>query len=80
MKEKKPAVIVPPNKLVKSSLKFKIASSLLLVIGFGIYGLAFYLRWNGWHLISYPPSSIIALCGTLLVLAGGEVYYKGKKR
>ncbi|NPA74707.1 MAG: hypothetical protein GXO25_01325 [Euryarchaeota archaeon] len=76
----KPAPTMTPEKAIKHGSGFKIASAVLIIIGFAIYVLAFYLRWNGWHLISYPPSSVVALSGTLLILAGGEVYYRGKER
>ncbi len=68
-----------PEKAIHGS-GFKFGAGVLVVIGIIIYAAAFYLRWEGWHIISHPPSSVIALTGTLLILAGGEVYYRGKVR
>ncbi len=68
-----------PEKAIHGS-GFKFGAGLLVIIGIIIYSAAFYLRWEGWHIISHPPSSVIALTGTLLILAGGEVYYRGKAR
>ena len=77
--EKKPK-LEKPHEAIKTGSGFKYASASLVVLGAIIYGLAFYLRWNGWRLIANPPSAVVALVGTLLILAGGEIYYRGKKR
>ncbi len=80
--EKKPEKknIKAPEKAVKASNGFLYASALLIIIGLIIYGLAFYLRWNGWRIVNNPPSSAVAIGGTLLILAGGEIYFRGKER
>ncbi len=79
--EKKPKPTVKsPEKAVKPSNGFFYASALLIIIGLIIYGLAFYLRWNGWRIINNPPSSAVAIGGTLIILAGGELYFRGKER
>lgn len=79
--EKKPKPTVKsPEKAVKPSNGFLYASALLIIIGLIIYGLAFYLRWNGWRIINNPPSSAVAIGGTLIILAGGELYFRGKER
>ncbi len=75
--EKKP--IPEPEKAIRGS-GLKYASVILILIGLIIYGLAFYLRLNGWRIINYPPSSVVALVGTFLIIAGGEVYYRGLER
>ncbi len=68
-----------PEKMIGRPLTFyRIASASIIAIGLIIYGLAFYLRWEGWRLIRYPPSGIVAIVGTLLILGGGEIYYRGK--
>ena len=77
--EKKPT-IKSPEKAVRPSNGFLYASALLIIIGLIIYGLAFYLRWNGWRIVNNPPSSAVAIGGTLLILAGGEIYFRGKER
>ncbi len=69
-----------PHEAIKTGSGFKYASVSLIVFGSVIYVLAFYLRWNGWRLIAYPPSAVVALIGTLLILGGGEIYYHGIKR
>ncbi len=76
--EKKP--IKAPEKAIKPSNGFLYASAFLIIIGLIIYGLAFYLRWNGWRIVNNPPSSAVAIGGTLLILAGGEIYFRGKER
>ena len=82
-KETKPAAVTTkkarPEQAIKGS-GFKYAAGGLIIIGLIIYGLAFYLRWEGWRIISNPPSSVVAITGTLLILAGGEVYYRGRER
>ena len=78
--EKKEKEIQKPHEAIKTGIGFKYASVSLIVFGAVIYILAFYLRWSGWRLIAYPPSAIVALVGTLLILAGGEMYYHAKKR
>ncbi len=82
-KPEKPAEIKPikaPEKAIKPSNGFLYASAFLIIIGLIIYGLAFYLRWNGWRIVNNPPSSAVAIGGTLLILAGGEIYFRGKER
>ncbi len=72
---------IKPEKMIKREFHlYRIASALLIGIGLAVYALAFYLRWDGWRLVRFPPSAAIAIVGTLLILGGGEVYYRGKRR
>ncbi len=77
--ERRPVPPTMPEKAIRGS-GFKYASALLILLGVIIYGLAFYLRLNGWRIINYPPSSVVALAGTLFIIIGGEVYYRGLER
>ena len=53
----------------------KIGAS-IIIVGIAAYLLAYYLRWNGWRIIQYPPSIVPALVGVMVILAGLEVYYR----
>ncbi len=78
-KAKSPKTMAP-EKAVRTGNGLLYASALVIVLGLIIYAFAFYLRWNGWRIINNPPSSAVALGGTLLILAGGEMYFRSKQR
>ncbi len=59
--------------------KYKKAASVLIGLGLITYGAAFYLRWIGWSLVSYPPSVIVAIFGVLVIITGGEIYYRSER-
>ena len=54
------------------------SSVIVMIIGAFLYGLAFYLRWIGYKMINSPSSFFIALLGVVVILTGGEIYYRGK--
>ncbi|NPA74755.1 MAG: MMPL family transporter [Euryarchaeota archaeon] len=56
--------------------KFKKVGSVTVLVGLVVYAMAYYLRWNGWRIVSFPPSLLVALIGALVIIIGGEVYLR----
>ena len=56
------------------------SSITLIATGSIIYSSAFYLRWIGWNMINSPSSFLIALAGIIIIMAGGEIYYRRRKK
>ena len=70
-----------PEKAIKKYGTWKYASGILIAIGTIIYILAFYLRLcAGWRLINYPPSALVAAAGVILMIIGGDFYFRAKVR
>ncbi len=61
---------------LKNAGKYRNIGASTVIVGIVIYGLAYYLRWNGWSIVAFPPSMAVALVGALIIIIGGELYYR----
>ncbi len=78
---KERSVKTRPERAIKKYSALKYASGIFIAIGTIIYILAFYLRlYAGWRLINYPPSALVAAAGVILMIIGGDFYFRAKVR
>ncbi|GEM_PF-760878 len=60
----------------ENSLKFQRIGASTAITGIAIYLLAYYLRWQGWKVVRYPPAIAPALIGIIALIIGMEIYLR----